>query len=89
MPAAMAGLNVGPGAVSNHPGVGLRKSMTHDHFLKSVEALFSHNLDRLEEARQARSLNFPVLFGGASLGEQDGLMSLAQELRLSRTPSRS
>src|SRR4030095_4030141 len=40
-------------AVSNHPGVGLRKSMTLDHFLKSVDALFPHNLDRFEEACQA------------------------------------
>jgi len=44
-------IDVGPGAVSNHPSIGFRKSMALDQFLKDVDALFPHNLDRLEEAR--------------------------------------
>ena len=80
MPAAMAGLMSDRGLFPIIQVLG-RKSMALDQFLKNVDALFPHNLDRLEEARQTRSLNFSVLLDGASFGEQDGMVSLAQELQ--------
>ena len=64
-------IDVTPGAVADHPAVGLHDLVLVHQPAVGLRILFRNNLDELEESLQAGALDLRGLLRGLALGEEN------------------
>ena len=74
------GVDVGAGAVADHPGAGRIAGVAADDLAVGVWGLFGEDLDRGEERRETRATEFFALFEVVALGDEEESMTACELL---------